>query len=129
ALNLWAIAAIAVWVMSVLGEYIADEQLAKFRTNPDNKGKTCRRGLWAYSRHPNYFFEWLHWFAYVFLAINSDFFWYSLVGPIVMLAFLYRVSGIPWTEAQALRSRGDNYKNYQTEVSAFIPWLPRSPKQ
>jgi len=129
ALTIWTIAAIAVWIISVFGEYLADEQLSKFRTNPGNKGQTCRDGLWAYSRHPNYFFEWLHWFAYVFLAINSEYFWYSLVGPVVMLAFLYRVSGIPWTEAQALRSRGENYKNYQDEVSAFIPWPPRKPKQ
>jgi steroid 5-alpha reductase family enzyme len=122
---IWTLAAIGIWMVSVFGEYLADQQLAKFRANPDNKGTTCRTGLWAYSRHPNYFFEWLHWFTYVFLAIHSEYFWYSLVGPIVMLAFLYRVSGIPWTETQALRSRGDDYRRYQNEVSAFIPWLPR----
>jgi len=120
----WSIAAIVVWLISVLGEYLSDRQLATFRADPNNKGKTCRAGLWAYSRHPNYFFEWLHWFTYVLLAINSEYFWYSLVGPVVMLAFLYRVSGIPWTEAQALRSRGDDYRRYQDEVSAFIPWFP-----
>jgi steroid 5-alpha reductase family enzyme len=80
--------------------------------------------LWAWSRHPNYFFEWLHWFAYLFLAIGSPQFWLSLIGPVVMLAFLYRVSGIPWTEAQALRSRGDDYRRYQNEVSAFFPLPP-----
>lgn len=122
----WTLAAIAIWLISVFGEYTADKQLAKFRADPNNKGKTCRVGLWAYSRHPNYFFEWLHWFTYVFLAINSEYFWYSLVGPVVMLAFLYRVSGIPWTEAQALRSRGEDYQRYQNEVSAFFPWPPRS---
>jgi steroid 5-alpha reductase family enzyme len=122
----WTLAAIAIWLISVFGEYLADKQLAKFRADQSNKGKTCRVGLWAYSRHPNYFFEWLHWFTYVFLAINSEYFWYSLVGPVVMLAFLYRVSGIPWTEAQALRSRGENYQRYQNEVSAFFPWPPRN---
>lgn len=124
----WSIAAIVVWLISVFGEYLSDQQLANFRADTNNKGKTCRTGLWAYSRHPNYFFEWLHWFTYVLLAINSEYFWYSLVGPIVMLAFLYRVSGIPWTEAQALRSRGDNYRRYQDEVSAFIPWFPGKSK-
>lgn len=124
----WTLAAVAIWLVSVLGEYIADRQLAKFRGNPNNKGKTCRDGLWAYSRHPNYFFEWLHWFTYVFLAIGSDYFWYSWMGPVVMLAFLYRVSGIPWTETQALRSRGEDYKRYQQEVSPFIPWPPRTSK-
>lgn len=122
----WTIAAIAIWLTSVFGEFLADQQLAKFRAEQNNKGKTCRVGLWAYSRHPNYFFEWLHWFSYVLLAVNSEYFWYSWVGPIVMLAFLYRVSGIPWTEAQALRSRGEDYRRYQNEVSAFIPWPPRN---
>jgi steroid 5-alpha reductase family enzyme len=124
----WTLAAVGIWLISVFGEYLADEQLAKFRADPNNKGKTCRAGLWAYSRHPNYFFEWLHWFTYVLLAVNSDYFWYSLTGPIVMLAFLYRVSGIPWTEAQALRSRGENYQRYQNEVSAFFPWFAKKPK-
>jgi len=121
----WTLAALAVWLGSVFGEYLADRQLAKFRADPNNKGKTCRVGLWAYSRHPNYFFEWLHWFTYVLLAVNSEYFWYSLTGPVVMFAFLYRVSGIPWTETQALKSRGEDYQRYQNEVSAFIPWPPR----
>lgn len=127
--SVWTLAAIAIWLVSVFGEYLSDRQLAKFRNDPANKGKTCRAGLWAYSRHPNYFFEWLHWFTYVLLAIHSEYFWYSLAGPVVMLAFLYRVSGIPWTEAQALRSRGDDYRRYQDEVSAFIPWFPAKSKK
>lgn len=125
----WSIAAVVIWLISVGGEYLSDRQLAKFRADSNNKGKTCRAGLWAYSRHPNYFFEWLHWFTYVLLAVNSDYFWYSLVGPVVMLAFLYRVSGIPWTEAQALRSRGDDYRRYQEEVSAFVPWFSSKSKK
>jgi steroid 5-alpha reductase family enzyme len=119
------ILAISIFIISVFGESLADRQLAAFRGNPENKGKTCRVGLWAYSRHPNYFFEWLHWFAYLLLAIGSPYFLLSLVGPIVMFIFLYRVSGIPWTEAQALRSRGEDYARYQREVSAFFP-IPRS---
>ncbi len=119
------ILAILVFVISVFGESLADRQLAAFRGNPDNKGKTCRSGLWAYSRHPNYFFEWLHWFSYLLLAIGSQYFLFSLIGPVLMLVFLYRVSGIPWTEAQALRSRGEDYARYQREVSAFFP-MPRS---
>jgi steroid 5-alpha reductase family enzyme len=126
--DFWFFAAVAVFVLSVAGESLADRQLATFRNNPANRGKTCRNGLWAWSRHPNYFFEWLHWFAYLFLAIGSSQFWLSLIGPVVMLAFLYRVSGIPWTEAQALRSRGDDYRRYQSEVSAFFP-LPPSPSK
>lgn len=122
----WTIAAIAVWVGAVGGESVADAQLAAFRDDAAHKGKTCRTGLWAWSRHPNYFFEWLHWFAYVLLAVGSPDAWLAWVGPFVMLAFLYRVSGIPWTEQQALRSRGDDYRRYQEEVSAFFPRPPRS---
>lgn len=121
----WTIAAILVWIGSVTGETLADLQLAAHRSEPDNAGKTCRSGLWHWSRHPNYFFEWLHWFTYVLLGIGSPFAWMTWLGPVVMLAFLYRVSGIPWTEKQALRSRGEDYRRYQQTVSAFIPWPPR----
>jgi len=121
----WTLAAILVWLIAVGGETMADRQLAAFRQDPGNRGKTCRQGLWAWSRHPNYFFEWLHWFTYVLLAVGSHLFLLSLAGPVVMLLFLYRVSGIPWTEAQSLRSRGEDYRRYQQEVSAFFPWPPR----
>lgn len=121
----WTLAAIAVWLLSIGGESLADWQLARFRGDAGNRSQVCRVGLWSWSRHPNYFFEWLHWFAYVLLAVGSQFFWLSLVGPVVMFAFLYRVSGIPWTEAQSLRSRGDQYRNYQQQVSAFFPWPPK----
>ena len=123
----WVIAAVLAWLASMLGEALADRQLARFRADPANRGRTCRAGLWAWSRHPNYFFEWLHWFAYVLLAVGSAGFAWTLAGPVLMFAFLYRVSGIPWTEAQALRSRGEDYARYQREVSAFFPWPPRRP--
>lgn len=121
----WMIAAILTWLVAVGGEALADAQLAAFRRNPANQGRTCRVGLWSWSRHPNYFFEWLHWFTYVFLAVGSHLFWLSLTGPVLMLLFLYRVSGIPWTEAQSLRTRGEDYRRYQQEVSALFPWPPR----
>jgi steroid 5-alpha reductase family enzyme len=121
----WIVAAVATWLVAVGGEWLADRQLAAFRADPGNRGRTCRAGLWAWSRHPNYFFEWLHWFAYLWLAIGSRLWWLALTGPVVMLLFLYRVSGIPWTEAQSLRSRGEDYARYQREVSAFFPRPPR----
>jgi steroid 5-alpha reductase family enzyme len=119
--GIWLVLAILVFIVSVAGETIADEQLAAFRGNKANRGKTCRQGLWAWSRHPNYFFEWLHWFSYVLLAVGSGDFMLSLIGPVLMLLFLYRVSGIPWTEAQSIRTRGEDYIQYQKEVSAFFP--------
>ena len=125
--TLWTTFAVLVWLVSVVGESTADRQLSAHRNNPANKGKTCRSGLWRYSRHPNYFFEWLHWFTYVFLAVGLGTGWVaaSLVGPAVMLVFLYRVTGIPYTEAQALRSRGEDYADYQRTTSAFIPLPPK----
>ena len=121
----WMIAAIAVWIGSVCGEALADRELARFRADPANRGRTCRAGLWRYSRHPNYFFEWLHWFTYVSLAVGSPLFWLSFSGPVVMYAFLRWISGIPFTEAQALRTRGEDYRRYQAETSQLIPWFPK----
>jgi steroid 5-alpha reductase family enzyme len=120
----WMIGAIVTWLLAVGGEWLADRQLAAFRADSANRGRTCRVGLWGWSRHPNYFFEWLHWFAYLWLAIGGPLAWLALTGPVLMLLFLYRVSGIPWTEAQSLRSRGEDYARYQREVSAFFPWPP-----
>ena len=122
-LGLCALAAVVIWVFSLAGESIADSQLARFRANPCNKGKTCRAGLWRYSRHPNYFFEWLHWFSYVLLSIGSPWWWLSLAGPVLVGVSLMWVSGIPFTEAQSLRSRGEDYRRYQRETSVFFPWF------
>ena len=123
--NAWFVAGIAMWLASVGGEAIADRQLANFRSNLANKGKTCRDGLWRYSRHPNYFFEWLHWFAYVLLAIGSPIAWLAWAGPLVMYVFLRWISGIPHTEAQALRTRGEDYARYQRTTPMLIPWFPK----
>ncbi len=121
----WISAAVAIWLLSVVGESIADAQLARFRNDPSNHGHTCRDGLWRYSRHPNYFFEWLHWFAYVCLAIGAPIGWLAWSGPVVMYVFLRWVSGIPFTEAQALRSRGEDYRDYQRTTPMLIPWFPK----
>lgn len=122
--NAWFVAAMVVWLGSVAGEAMADRQLAAFRADPSNRGRTCRRGLWRYSRHPNYFFEWLHWFAYVLLAVGSPIAWLAWAGPLVMYVFLRWISGIPFTEAQALRSRGEDYARYQRSTPMLFPWFP-----
>lgn len=124
---IWLVLAGVLWLGSVLGESIADKQLHAFRRDPANGGRTCRVGLWRYSRHPNYFFEWLHWWSYVVLAIGAPHGWLTLAGPILMLLFLYKVTGIPYTEQQALSSRGDDYRRYQETTSAFFPWFPKEP--
>jgi steroid 5-alpha reductase family enzyme len=121
----WTVLGVAIWIVSVAGEALADRQLARFRADPNNRGRTCRAGLWRYSRHPNYFFEWLHWFSYMALAAGSPLFWLSLEGPVVMYVFLRWISGIPFTEAQALRTRGEDYRDYQRRTSMLFPWPPR----
>ena len=113
--------AVLVLVVAVVGEGVADAQLGRFRANPANHGKVCDAGLWAWSRHPNYFFEWLHWLAYPLFALGADYGWLALLGPAFMYWLLVHVSGIPPLEAQMLRSRGEAYAAYQRRVSAFLP--------
>ncbi len=131
-LGLWDMLAALTVLASVAGETIADSQLARFRRDPANRGKTCRTGLWRYSRHPNYFFEWLHWMAYPIMAVplllSGHYLLYAatFLSALTILWLVLKVTGIPPTEAQALRSRGDDYRRYQQETSAFIPWFPKT---
>ncbi len=113
-----------IWLASVLGEALADAQLATFKRDPANRGRVCRQGLWGWSRHPNYFFECLHWVAYVPLAWGTSGWWMALFPPLVMAFLLLKLSGIPATEAQAARSRPD-YDHYIRTTSALIPWPPK----
>lgn len=125
----WAASlAVFIWLVAVGGETLADRQLAAWKREPRNRGRTCRAGLWRYSRHPNYFFEWLHWFAYVPLAWGSPWWWLTLLGPALMLFLLFRVTGIPHTERQAVASRGEDYRAYQRATSMFFPWFPNEEK-
>jgi steroid 5-alpha reductase family enzyme len=119
------IAGVLVWIVAVVGESTADAQLARFKRDPASKGKVCRVGLWGVSRHPNYFFEWLIWIAYALFALASPYGWLALALPVLMLHFLINVTGIKVTEAQALSSKGEAYREYQLSVSPFVPWFPR----
>ena len=125
ALDWTNLAGAALWLIAFTGEATADAQLNAFKSNPANKGKTCRAGLWNYSRHPNYFFEWLIWVAYALYVIMAPWGRLALACPALMLFFLFRVTGIPATEAQALRSRGEEYRRYQETTNAFVPWFPK----
>jgi steroid 5-alpha reductase family enzyme len=110
----------------IAGEALADAQLARWRRDPDHRGEVCDVGLWAYSRHPNYFFEWCVWVGYAVygLAFAGDGGWIALGGQALLLGSILKVTGIPATEAQALRSKGERYRRYQQTTSAFVP-LPR----
>jgi steroid 5-alpha reductase family enzyme len=117
--------ALGLWLIGIAGESVADYQLKQFKADPANKGKTCDAGLWNYSRHPNYFFEWLIWVSYFVFALGSPFGWVSLIAPLLMIYFLLKVTGIPATEEQALKTKGEAYRRYQQTTSAFIPWFKK----
>ncbi len=114
-------AGVGLVVLGVAGESVADAQLARFRRDPASRGRACRSGLWRYSRHPNYFFEWVVWCGFAVLALPAPYGVVALLAPVVMYVLVRWVSGIPHTEAQALRSRGDDYRAYQAETNAFFP--------
>ena len=119
------IAGYALALGALLLESVADQQLARHRRDPAMRKKTCRTGLWRYSRHPNYFFEWLIWVGYAVAALGAPYGFVAFASPLLMLYLVLRVTGIPPTEERALRSRGEEYRNYQRTTSAFAPWFPR----
>lgn len=125
------LAGIAVFLLAVIGEAIADRQLSRFGAAPENHGKVCDAGLWRFSRHPNYFCEWLVWVAFAVIAIDPGgaypWGWLAVAGPVVMYWLLVHVSGIPPLEAHMLRSRGERFRDYQRQVSAFWPAPPQGP--
>lgn len=113
------------WLVALAGEALADAQLAAFKRNTDNQGKVCEAGLWAWSRHPNYFFEGCIWIGYWIFACASPWGWTSVICPAGILYLILRVTGVPMAEEQSLRSRGDAYRDYQRRVPAFVPWFPK----
>jgi steroid 5-alpha reductase family enzyme len=113
--------AVGLWIIAILGETVADRQLYRFKNDTNNRGKTCQIGLWDYSRHPNYFFEWIHWFTYPFLALGAVHADWTWAMPAMMLIFLLKLTGIPYSESQALKHRKD-YAEYQRTTSIFVPW-------
>jgi steroid 5-alpha reductase family enzyme len=117
---------ISLWVVAVLGEAVADAQLAAFKKQTTRSESVCDVGLWRYSRHPNYFFEWLIWVSYFVFAVSSPWGWTSVIAPAGILYLLLRVTGIPMTEEQAVISKGDAYRRYQRTTSPFIPWFPKT---
>jgi steroid 5-alpha reductase family enzyme len=124
---------VVLFAIAAFGERAADRQLARFGGDPKNKSKICDVGLWGYSRHPNYFFEWLVWVAFAIIAMapvgHYTWGWFGLAAPVLMYVLLVRVSGIPPLEAHMLRSRGDAFRAYQARVNAFWPGPPRSPAE
>jgi steroid 5-alpha reductase family enzyme len=122
---------ISVVLAGLLGAGISDWQLRAFAADPANRGRVCDSGLWRYTRHPNYFFEWLGWVGFAILACDvSGVYivgWLAILAPALMYLLLVHVSGIPLLEEHMLQTRGDAFKDYQKRTSPFFPWL--APRQ
>ena len=123
--TLWTWLAAGVYSVGLAGEAYADIQLATFRDQPRNVARTCRSGLWRYSRHPNYFFAFVHWCSYALLAVGLPWpIWsLTLIAPAATAVMALR--RIPVIEAEAQRTRGDGYAAYRQTTSAFVPLLPK----
>ena len=124
----WLYAGLLLALLGIGGEYVSDQQLKVFKQQAKNPRAVCNAGLWRYSRHPNYFFEWLHWWAYVCLAVGSSAWAVSLIGPLLMYVFLRYLTGIPHTERASLARRGEAYRQYQNTTNLFFPWKPHRQK-
>jgi steroid 5-alpha reductase family enzyme len=124
------VAGLVLFALAWSGESLADAQLARFKAYPANRGRVADVGLWAWSRHPNYFFEWLTWSAFAPLALSPGYpegAW-SLAAPILMFVLLNYVSGVPPLERAMRESRGAAFDAYAARTSRFVPLPPRSPK-
>lgn len=113
-------------VIAIAGEAIADEQMRRFKQGAQH-GAVMDKGLWGWSRHPNYFFEWLGWLAYPVIAFDpaQPWSWATWIAPLVMFIILRFGTGVPALEKTMLRSRGDRFRDYQSRVSAFFPLPPK----
>ncbi|MCA9684710.1 MAG: DUF1295 domain-containing protein [Myxococcales bacterium] len=120
-----AIIGVALWAVGLLFEAVGDAQLARFKADPANAGQVMDRGLWRYTRHPNYFGDFLIWWGHFAVAAALGAPWWTAVGPVIMSILLTRVSGVPLLERD-LRKRRAGYEEYVRRTSAFFPRPPRS---
>lgn len=107
-------------------ESLADWQLNNFKSKPENKNLVCNVGLWKYSRHPNYFFESCIWLSFYLLALGTAQMWWAFYAPVTILLLLLKVTGVPPSEQQSLKTRGDAYREYQKKTSVFVPWFNKN---
>lgn len=126
--SIWELLGVIFWAIGVCGEYYADEQLQACKAKASNPQEVCKVGLWRYSRHPNYFFEWIVWIGFFFFAFPAPGGLFAILSPILMFCLLRYFSGIPMTEGHLLRSKGEAYRQYQQTTSEFFPWFPNRQK-
>jgi steroid 5-alpha reductase family enzyme len=115
---------IAAWTAGFLFEAIGDFQLARFKSDPASKGRVMDRGLWRFTRHPNYFGEATLWWGYFLIALATPWGWVTAFSPALMTFLLVRVSGAALLE-RGLRKRREGYEDYIRKTSAFVPWFPK----
>jgi Predicted membrane protein len=113
----------ALFLLALAGEALADHQLKKFKETAPPEA-ICEQGLWGWSRHPNYFFEWLVWGAYTLFALASPLGWTMVISWGIMTVLLIKFTGVALAEKASLKKRGAAYQDYQARVSAFFPWPP-----
>ncbi len=121
-----AVAAVgaALWCCGLFFEAVGDGQLARFKADPANQGRVMNQGLWRYTRHPNYFGDFLAWWGLYLVAAQGDSWWWTIIGPLLMSGLLMRVSGVTLLES-SLRDRLAGYDEYLRTTSAFFPLPPR----
>jgi steroid 5-alpha reductase family enzyme len=112
------------WLAGLFFESVGDYQLARFKADPANRGRVMNRGLWRYTRHPNYFGDFLVWWGFYFVAVESSSWWWTLIGPLLMSFLLIRVSGVRLLES-SLRARVAGYEEYVRDTSPFFPLPPK----
>jgi steroid 5-alpha reductase family enzyme len=118
-------AGVLVWIVGFVFEAVGDAQLARFKRDPANKGKIMDRGLWRYTRHPNYFGESLMWWGIFLVALDAPYGWAMIVSPVLITFLLVRVSGIPLLEKRY--AGNPDFQAYARRTSAFVPWFPKGP--
>jgi len=122
AFRLWDALGLLVFVVAILGETLSDRQMQAFKADSANHGKVCDKGLWSWSRHPNYFFEALIWIAYPLIGVDPGQPWSlaALIAPVMMFAIVRYGTGIPPLEKAMRKSKGEAYRRYQAEVSPLF---------
>ncbi len=115
---------VTVFAVGFAFESIGDAQLARFKANPDNKGNVMDRGLWRYTRHPNYFGDAVLWWGIYLTCAATPYGRWALLSPIVMTILLMKVSGVPLLERRMAKTR-PNYADYVARTSGFVPWPPK----
>lgn len=122
-LGAWDVAGTVVFAVGFLLEAVADAQLRRFRSDPASRGRVLDRGLWRYSRHPNYFGDAVLWWGLYLVGVGGGA-WWSAPGPLLMTFLLVKVSGVALLERSLLETR-PGYAEYVRRTSAFLPWPPK----